>query len=643
MALREDANNRTRLVAGRISARIDGQTRTLNAVTKSKQRADPGEVIAVIRRILPENGRDYIWHYAAATVCLVVIAGTTAFTAWIMRDVIDEIFYRQRADLVVMICLLIVGAFTLRGVATYGQAVILAKVGNNLVARYQQRIFDHLMKLGINFFTGTRSGHLAAQINQNVTGIRDLLGMTLTSVARDCVSLLALLAVMVMQDPVLSIIAFLIGPPLIYTVNKLMRRLRRVTRDSVEINSRLIGAMQEATQGVAVVKAFTMEEQLSRKIAVLIADAEARSNKIARVSERLTPITEVLAGFAVAGVIAYAGYRSAYGNQLPGAVFSFITALLLAYDPARRLAKVQVGLERALVNARMIYEILDLEPRQGDAPDARPLAVTNGEVAFHDVVFGYDPALPILHGVSFIAEAGRTTAIVGTSGAGKSTLTALLERFYDLDRGSIEIDGQDISKVTKYSLRQAIAYVSQQPYLFEGTIRDNIRYGREDASDAEVEEAARLAAADDFILKQPAGYETLVGENGVTLSGGQRQRISIARAIVREAPILLLDEATSSLDNESEARVQEALGTIMKGRTVIVIAHRLSTVVNADKIVVLEQGRLVEQGTHQVLLADPHGVYARFHRVQNNKGLGLVDDTKAQRGKRAATSGGERA
>jgi ATP-binding cassette subfamily B protein len=364
--------------------------------------------------------------------------------------------------------------------------------------------------------------------------------------------------------------------------------------------------------------------------------AEQRNNKIARVAERLSPISEILGGLAITAVLAYSGYRALVLGQPPGAVFSFITALILAYDPARRLARMQVGMERALVNARMIYEILDLEPRQGDAPGARPLVVTKGEVAYDDVVFGYDPALPVLHGVSFVAEAGRTTAIVGTSGAGKSTLTALLERFYDLDSGSIEIDGQDISQVTKQSLRQQIAYVSQQPYLFEGTIRDNIRYGRESATDAEIEQAAQLAAADEFIRQQPQGYETLVGENGVTLSGGQRQRISIARAIVRQAPILLLDEATSALDNESEARVQEALVRVMEGRTTIVIAHRLSTVVNADRIVVLEQGRLVEEGTHQELLANPHGVYSRFHRLQSAKGLGLVNDIKKKSVKPAA-------
>lgn len=587
-----------------------------------------GEIWELIKRILRENGRDYYRHYAFATLCLIVVSLTTGFYAWIMRYVVDDIFYRQRSDLIVLLCGAIMAAFVLRGLATYGQSVTMARIGNNLIARYQERIFDHLMKLGIGYFTERRSGTLAAQINQNVTGIRDLVGLTLTSVARDVVTLVVLVGVMIWQDPVLSAISFLIGPPLVLGVNYLGRRIRTLARRSVEVNSRLIGAMQEATQGIAVVKAFTMEEELAAKLNGLIADAEARSNKIARVTERLGPITESLAGFAIAGVIAYAGYRMSADGTPPGAIFAFISAFLLAYDPVRRLARVQVGLERALVNARMIYEILDYEPPQRDQPGAADLKVDKGEIRFDGVTFAYAEGPPVLDDVGFIARAGETTAIVGASGAGKSTLVALLERFYDVGSGAILIDGQNISSVTKRSLRRGIAFVSQQPYLFEGTIRDNIRYGRADASDAEVENAARLAAADEFIRQQPQGYDTPVGENGVTLSGGQRQRLSIARAIVRDAPILLLDEATSALDNESEAKVQAALAGVMRGRTTIVIAHRLSTVVNADQIIVLEQGRVVERGTHRSLLADPASIYARFYRLQSSKELDLADDGK---------------
>ncbi|MET3791877.1 ABC transporter ATP-binding protein [Aquamicrobium terrae] len=608
-------------------------------VGSNRSKPQPGEVIAVLKRIFAENGREYIGYYALTIFCLLVSAATAGLAAWIMQPLVDDIFVRQRYDRAPLICGGVIAIFLIRGIATYGYSVTLARIGNNVVARYQKRVFQHLMRLGIDFFGDTRSGRLAARINENVAGIRDLMGMTLRSVAGDLVALIGLVAVMIWQQPYLAASIIVIGPPLVWAVNYIMRRVRTVTRESVTINSHLIGAMQEAVQGIAVVKAFTMEDQLSARIGQLVDQAESRYNKIARVSERLGPITESLAGFAVAGVIGYASYKAATTNHPPGDVMAFITALLLAYDPARRLARTQVNVERALVNARMIYEILDLEPRQGDVPGAAALAVPKGEVRFENVSFGYVPGQPVLHGVSFTAAPGKTTAIVGASGAGKSTLVALLQRFHDVDGGAVTIDGQDVSKVTKRSLRQSIAYVSQQPYLFEGTIRDNIRYGRPEAADNEIELAARLAAADEFIRQQPEGYDTQVGENGATLSGGQRQRVSIARAMVRNAPILLLDEATSALDNESEARVQQALNEAMRGRTTIVIAHRLSTVVNADHIVVLDEGRVVEQGTHAALMANPDGVYARFYRFQGDKGLGLVDDEATDMAGTSATSG----
>ena len=497
-------------------------------------------------------------------------------------------------------------------------------MGNNLVARYQQRLFDHLMRLDLSFFNEQRSAHLAAQISQNVMGIRDLLNIVITTLARDVMSLVALVAVMVWQDWALSLIALLIAPLLVYSVSRLMDRVRELTHQSVEVNSRLFGTLQEAVQGITIVKAFTLENELSAKAAGLMALAEAQANRMVRLTERVSPIAETLAGLAVGGVSAYAGYRALHGNQPPGTVFSFVTALMLAYDPARRLARVQVGLQGSLANARMIYALLDMRPRQDNATDARPLLVGQAELRFEGVCFSYRKGLPVLHDVSFTAAPGKVTAMSG-AGAGKTTWPRCC-RGFSPDSGRIAIDRQDISAVTKASLRRSIAYVSQQPYLFEGTIRDNIRYGRPDATDAEVEKAARIAQADDFIARQPRGYNSPVAENGVTLSGGQRQRLAIARAIVRNAPLLVLDEATSAIDNKSEARVQAALAEVMKGRTTIVIAHRLSTVVNADNIVVLAHGEVVEQGTHRQLVSRSGGAYARLYGVQGSKGLGLAND-----------------
>ncbi len=588
---------------------------------KTKLNAVDRETItSVLKRVIAENGRAHIRGYAFAIACLVLVAGTTAFTAWIMEAVVNEAFANKRADIVVYICGAIFLAFVVRGFATYGQAVALSKIGNNIVASYQRRLYSHLMALSVGYFSDTRSARISAQISQNVSGIRDVLNMTVTSLARDFLTLVALIGVMISKDWLLTLIVFVIAPPLLIGLRYVSRRLRQATRESVEINSHVLGAMQETIQGITIVKAFTMETQLKNKVEAIIDRAENRANRIARLSERTSPMTETFAGFAISSVLAYAAFRSIYNGVQPGAFFAFVTALLMAYDPARRLAKLQVSLERAVVNARMIYEILDMVPHQRDLPDARDLALGTAKIEFRNVRFGYGQGDDILKGVNFVAEGGKTTALVGPSGAGKSTVISLIPRFYDPSGGEILIDGQDIAHVTKQSLRNGLAYVSQQPYLFEGSIRDNIRYGRPEATDAEVEDAARLAYAHDFITMQPQGYDTPVGENGVTLSGGQRQRLSIARALVRQAPILLLDEATSALDTESEAAVQKALDHAMSGRTVVVIAHRLSTVVNADKIIVMKDGIVVEEGTHEALAQRTDGLYARLHNLQGTAG-----------------------
>lgn len=577
---------------------------------------DRETITSVLKRVIAENGRAHLRGYIFAIVCLAIVAGTTAFTAWIMESVVNEAFANKRADIVLYICGAIFLAFVLRGFATYGQAVALSKIGNNIVASYQRRLYSHLMALSVGYFSDTRSARISAQISQNVSGIRDVLNMTVTSLARDFLTLVALIGVMISKDWLLTLLVFIVAPPLLIGLRYISRRLRQATRESVEINSHVLGAMQETIQGITIVKAFTMEEQLRTKVEAIIDRAENRANRIARLSERTAPMTETFAGFAIASVLAYAAFRSIYNGVQPGAFFSFVTALLMAYDPARRLARLQVSLERAVVNARMIYEILDMVPHQRDLPDARDLRVGAAAIEFRNVRFSYSNGDEILKSVSFIAEGGKTTALVGPSGAGKSTVISLIPRFYDPSGGEILIDGQDIAHVTKQSLRNGLAYVSQQPYLFEGSIRDNIRYGRPKATDAEVEEAAKLAYAHDFIRMQPQGYDTAVGENGVTLSGGQRQRLSIARALVRNAPILLLDEATSALDTESEAAVQKALDHAMSGRTVVVIAHRLSTVVNADKIVVMKDGMVAEEGTHEALAQRSDGLYARLHNLQ---------------------------
>ncbi|MBB6487647.1 ATP-binding cassette subfamily B protein [Rhizobium lusitanum] len=580
-----------------------------------KNNVDSEAITGMLKRIIAENGRDHIRGYIIAISCLILVALSTGYIGYIVQSVIDSAFIARDIWHAWTICFSIFVVFVVRGFAGYFQSVILSKIGNNIIARYQSRLYTHLMTLSVGFFSEARSAQLAAQISQNVSGIRDVMNLTITSTARDLLTFVVLLGVMIFQDPVLSIAFAVIAPPLFLTLRYISKRLRSATREAIVLNSHVLGAMQETIQGISIVKAFTMENELENKIDKLITAAEHRQNRIARLSERNGPLMETVAGFAIASLFAYAAYRSIYDNISPGVFFSFATSLLLAYDPARRLAKLQVQLERAVVNARMIYELLDMEPRQRDLPDAKPLVVTDARIEFRDVGFAYGDEA-VLSSVSFTAEGGQTTALVGPSGAGKSTVINLIPRFYDPKAGCILIDGQDIAHVTKQSLRHQLAYVSQQPYLFEGTIRDNIRYGRPDATNAEIENAARLAYAHDFITAQPLGYDTPVGENGVTLSGGQRQRLSIARALVRNAPILLLDEATSALDTESEAAVQKALDEAMSGRTVVVIAHRLSTVVRAEKIVVMQNGRVVEEGNHETLAEADNGLYARLNNLQ---------------------------
>lgn len=587
-----------------------------NKDTSSQSPLDLGSsVIEMLKRIFRENAASYKSAYIFVVVCLLVISATTAFSAWIMRDVIDEIFVKQRADLIPIISGGIAVAFFIRALGMYFQSITMAKIGNDLVAKYQTRVFNKLLRTGVDFFNENRSGQLAAQISQNIAGIRNVLSLTVTSIARDFVTLTGLIAVMFLQDAKLSLITFIVGPLLVLGVAWVSRRIRSVVRQTVQLNAKVIGTMQETMQGITVVKAFTMEEQMEAKINAIIENARERGNKLAVVSERITPISEIITGLAVAGAIAYGGYNAIENAQPPGAMFAFITALLLAYEPAKRLAKLKVNLENAMVNARMIYEILDMEEAQRDPDDGTSINIQNGDIEFKDVVFSYADGLPILKKLSFAAPNKKTTALVGPSGAGKSTIISLLQRFYDIQAGVITIDSADIAQVTKASLRSQIAYVSQQAYLFEGSINDNIRYGRADASDADIVEAAKLANAHEFIEALPQGYDTPLGENGITLSGGQRQRVSIARAIVRNAPVLLLDEATSALDNESEKLVQDALEKVMKGRTTIVVAHRLSTIVNADQIVVIDNGTVVERGTHATLSKKKNGMYARLHAI----------------------------
>jgi ABC-type multidrug transport system fused ATPase/permease subunit len=428
--------------------------------------------------------------------------------------------------------------------------------------------------------------------------------------------LIGLVAVMVTQDPYMALLGFLVAPPAMLVLRKLVKRIKGLAHNQFTGTADILETMQESLQGIRTVKAFTLEQTMRERIDDGIGAVERNANKMARVSNRSSPLMETLGGFAVAGGLMYGGYSVVAMGATPGQFFSFLTAFLMAYEPAKRLARLNIELNSSLVGARMLLEIVD-SPASEPADDDRPaLKLSDARVELRDVTFAYRPNEPVLNRMSFVAEPGKVTALVGPSGGGKSTVLALLLRFYEVTGGDILIDGQSISAVARRSLRQQTAYVGQDVYLFRDTIRENIAFGKIGATEAEIVAAAKAACAHEFIMGFPLGYDTPVGEHGTQLSGGQRQRVAVARALVKNAPIILLDEATAALDSESEKQVQEAIEHLCQNRTTIVIAHRLHTIMHADAILVVEAGEIVERGRHDDLLRRG-GRYASFFRLQH--------------------------
>ncbi|MAA99683.1 MAG: ABC transporter ATP-binding protein [Stappia sp.] len=578
--------------------------------------ADADGAPALIRRLVTENARAFAPLYALAFVCMGLVAATTGASAWVLKDVINEIFVARDGAMVIAIAVFVLVVFLVKGAASYGQLVILGRIGNAIVAQIQRRLFNAITSQDVAFFESSGIGDLGTRLSHNANAARAALDLVVTALGRDLLSVIALVGVMVLQDPLMSVIALVIAPPAIIVVSKLVRRVRRVAKSQFVSLSRILSISQETISGIRIVKAFAVEQRLRDEMGQAVADVETQANKITRLSARTSPVMETLGGMAIALVILYGGYSVIELGSDPGSFVSFIAALLLAYDPARRLARLNVNLSAHLVGVRLMYEVLDRETGERDtAPDA-PLRLGEGRVTFDDVVFRYGEA-PALDHLVFEARPGEVTALVGPSGAGKSTVFAMLERFHDPLAGRVLIDGTDIREAGLQSLRAQIALVSQDTFLFDLSVRDNIAIGRPGASEDDIRQAAREANAEEFILGLDGGYDASVGEGGGRLSGGQRQRVAIARAILRDAPILLLDEATSALDSESEAKIQEALSRLMKGRTTLVIAHRLATVREADQIVVMDKGRVVERGTHAALVAEG-GLYKRLCDLQFN-------------------------
>ena len=555
-------------------------------------------------RLVRTNLHEQRKLYGISIAAMVVVAAMTSSVAWIMRYIVDAMTIPDNQGIVFMVALAVAGIFTVKGLATYVQVVSLTRAGNRIVATQQIRLYDKLLRQGVSFFNLTESSDLLMRVTQSAQAARMIIDLIVTSFVRDLLTLIGLLAVMFYQQPVLTAVALLVGPAAIFGIRLLLRKVRKIMEMEMASLAEIIKVIQETSTGIRIIKAFALEERMASRMARAVRDVEKRSNAISRLEAITSPLMDTLSGFAIAAVVALSAVQI-FGVQgtTPGQLMSFVTALLMAYEPAKRLSRMRITIEAGMVGVRMMFGLLDQPETLAEHPNPVTMTKGPGRIVFDRVGFSYGAGRPVINDLSLVFEAGKTTALVGPSGGGKSTILNLILRLYDPHEGTVTIDDLDIRLASFTSLRDKISFVGQDTFLFSASVSDNIRFGSPTASEEEVIAACKAANAHEFIEHLPQGYQTQVGENGAFLSGGQKQRLAIARAILRNAPILLLDEATSALDSKSEALVQEAIQRLTRDRTTVVIAHRLSTVLGADKICVIEAGTLAEEGTAKMLLA----------------------------------------
>ena len=587
--------------------------------TEQPARPDRGRGVGstrLMRRLMRDFASRHWGKLATSVLCGAVAALATSANAMLVKYVLDDAFKENAAyETLYLIAGAAMVLAVVKGISSYFQTVLMTTVGQRVIADIQNRLFGRLVHADLAFFQATPSGQLISRFTTDANQLRFASTQVFTVLGQQALTLVGLLATMFYQDWLLAIIAFIVFPVAIVPVRRMSRRMRKVSLNFQDEMGHYNALLNQVFQGARHVKAYGMEAHETAR-------AEALTEKIYRLVERASrvraaasPLMESLGGVGIALVILYGGWQVTHGARTAGDFLSFVTALMLAYQPFKQLSGLNVTIQEGMAAAERIFELIDVQPAIQDRPDAVPLKVTEGAVKLEKVSFAYGTGETVLNEIDLDIPAGRKVALVGPSGAGKSTVLNLIPRFYDVGGGRLTIDGQDVRGATLASLRGAIGLVSQEVSLFDDTVRANIAYGRPDAPESDIVAAAKQAAAHDFILELPQGYDTIVGEMGTRLSGGQRQRLSIARAMLKNAPILLLDEATSALDTESERQIQDALKTLMAGRTSIVIAHRLSTIIDADLIYAIEGGRVVEVGRHQELL-QRRGVYARLWALQ---------------------------
>ena len=559
---------------------------------------------SLLWRLLTESLPEHRGKYLAAIAAMVVVAGATALTAWVMGAIVDSMTDTQNRSAVYWVAAAVAGIFFVKGIASFAQNVLLARAGNRIVAQKQMLLYNRIVTQDVAFFNATHTSDVLLRVTQSAQMARSVIDTIVTGFVRDLLTLLGLVAVMFYQQPVLSLVSLIVGPAAIFGVQRIVRRVQSIMAQEMAGLAEIIKVVQETATGARVVKAFALEHLMTARMDDAVRGVEQRANKMVRLEALTTPLMDTITGLAIAAIVVLSAVN-VFGQAVgtPGQLMSFVTAFLMAYEPAKRLSRMRVSIEAGMYGVRMMYSLLDQPATLTEAAEPVDLPEGPSGVALEGVSFSYPGARGVFSDLTLSFPAGTTTALVGPSGGGKSTLLNLILRLYDPDQGRVLIDGIDLRAASFASLRRKIAYVGQDTFLFATSVMENLRIVRPDATDAEVREAARIANADEFILGMPKGYDTPIGENGLALSGGQRQRLAIARAVLRGAPILLLDEATSALDSHSEALVRDALARVTEGVTTIVVAHRLSTVLRADRICYLDEGRIVEMGSLSDLLA----------------------------------------
>jgi subfamily B ATP-binding cassette protein MsbA len=546
--------------------------------------------------------------------CMLVVGATTSALAFLVKPALDEIFLKKNSDMLMWIPVAVIVIYLTKGVCNYTQTILMSFIGQRVIADLRNNLYRRMQMQSLSFFTKNPTGILMSRITSDVGYVQGAVSEAVTSLLKDSFTLICLVFVIFYRDWQLAIIAVFVFPLTIYPIAKFGGKMRNIaTRTQVTMGS-LTTLLQETISGTRIVKAFSMEEYESRRFAKENEHLFKLAMKSVSVSAVSSPFMEFLGGIGIAAIVFYGGYQVINGVSTPGTFFSFLTALIMLYEPVKRLTNVNNTIQQGIAGAERVFSIIDIVPDIKNDVDATDLPKISRGIDIKDVTFCYEET-PVLKNVNLSIKAGEVVAFVGMSGGGKTTLVNLIPRFYDVSEGQILIDGHDIRHVTIESLRGQIGIVTQQTILFNDTVRNNIAYGNIEKTDEDIVQAAKAANAHDFIMNLPKRYDTVIGEQGAKLSGGERQRMSIARALLKDAPILILDEATSSLDTEAEIEVQDALEYLMKGRTTLIIAHRLSTIRNAHRILVLAKGEIVEEGTHESLL-EKRGEYFKFYNMQ---------------------------